>query len=227
MQIGLAILGYPVGALDGMLGTRTQTAWSEFKTDVHQGDPDMLGPDSVRVLETMARVPRAYNLAAKAATIQAIRTECIKQGIGLNAQVAYVLATVQWETNATFEPVAEAYYEPNAEEWRKENLSYYPFYGRGYVQLTWKSNYEYYGTLLGVNLVTTPDLAMQPNNALFVLVHGFKTGVFTGRSITDYIDASHTDFINARRCINGTDRAYEIASLAEAYLRGSITATSA
>ena len=68
---------------------------------------------------------------------------------------------------------------------------------------------------------------MQPNNALFVLVHGFKTGVFTGRSITDYIDASHTDFINARRCINGTDRAYEIASLAEAYLRGSITATSA
>ena len=56
MQIGLAILGYPVGALDGMLGTRTQTAWSEFKTDVHQGDPDMLGPDSVRVLETMARV---------------------------------------------------------------------------------------------------------------------------------------------------------------------------
>ena len=47
--------------------------------------------------------------------------------------------------------------------------------------------------------------------ALFALVHGFKTGTFTGRKITDYINRSETDFVNARRCINGTDKATEIA----------------
>jgi len=59
---------------------------------------------------------------------------------------------------------------------------------------------------------------MQNDIALFVLVHGFKTGTFTGRKITDYINNFETDFINARRCINGTDRAHEIADLAENYL---------
>jgi hypothetical protein len=51
-----------------------------------------------------------------------------------------------------------------------------------------------------------------------VLVHGFKTGAFTGRKITDYIDAQKTDFVNARRCINGLDRAQDIANMAMKYL---------
>lgn len=59
---------------------------------------------------------------------------------------------------------------------------------------------------------------MENDIALFVLVHGFKTGTFTGRKITDYINDFETAFINARRCINGTDRAHEIAELAENYL---------
>jgi hypothetical protein len=223
LQIALAILGYPVGGLDGILGPRTTTAWAEFKTDVHTGDPDMIGPESVEVLDAMTR-PRTYDLSTRASTIKSIGAECIKQGIGLNTQSAYVLATVQWETNNRFAPVKEAYWED--EDWRKAHFRYYPYYGRGYVQLTWKSNYEFYGTLLGLNLVAAPDLALQPQAALFILVHGFKTGAFTGRRITDYIDAKHTDFVNARRCINGLDKANEIASLAEAYLHGSITATS-
>ncbi|NTV99164.1 MAG: carboxypeptidase, partial [Chlorobiaceae bacterium] len=34
----------------------------------------------------------------------------------------------------------------------------------------------------------------------------------------DYISSNHTDFINARRCINGTDHAGDIARLAEKFL---------
>ena len=105
-----------------------------------------------------------------------------------------------------------------SEEWRKRNLRYYPYYGRGYVQLTWENNYQKYSDILGVDLVGNPDLAMENDIALFVLVHGFKTGTFTGRKITDYINDFETDFINARRRINGTDRAHEIAELAENYL---------
>ena len=100
----------------------------------------------------------------------------------------------------------------------QKNLRYYPYYGRGYVQLTWKNNYEKYSGLLGIDLVGTPDLALEPGVAAFVLVHGFKTGTFTGRKISDYISADKTDFVNARRCINGLDKAYEIARLAEKFM---------
>jgi len=67
-------------------------------------------------------------------------------------------------------------------------------------------------------MVKDPSIAMKNDVALFVLVHGFKTGTFTGRKITDYIDEYHTDFIHARRCINGTDQAHAIASIARKFL---------
>ena len=75
-----------------------------------------------------------------------------------------------------------------------------------------------YSQLLGVDLVKNPDLAKDPNIALFVLVHGFKTGAFTGKKLSDYVNASKKDFVNARRCINGTDKAQHIANLANRYL---------
>jgi hypothetical protein len=49
-------------------------------------------------------------------------------------------------------------------------------------------------------------------------VHGFKTGAFTGGKITDYINNHQTDFLNARRCINGTDKMLQIANLAKKFL---------
>ena len=67
-------------------------------------------------------------------------------------------------------------------------------------------------------LVKQPDLALDPQTSLFVLVHGFKTGSFTGRDLARYINAHETDFINARRCINGLDQADHIAGLAKKYL---------
>jgi predicted chitinase len=94
-----------------------------------------------------------------------------------------------------------------------------PYYGPGYVQLTWKNNYQKYSQILGADLENNSDLAMEENIALFVLVHGFKVGTFTGFKIADFINRNQTDFVGARRCINGTDRAHEIASLAEDYLR--------
>ena len=68
-----------------------------------------------------------------------------------------------------------------------------------------------------IPLKDRPDLAMEPNVALFILVHGFKTGSFTGRKITDYINGYRTDYLNARRCINGMDKARKIAELAKKY----------
>jgi Chitinase class I len=153
----------------------------------------------------------------RAGTVAAIEAECVRQGIGLKTQIAYVLATVEWETNDTFKPVREAYWK--SEAWRKANFRYYPYYGRGYVQLTWKYNYDRYAEILGIPLVSSPDRAMEPAIANFILVHGFKHGVFTGKKLTDYVTQGRTDFIGARRCINGTDKAAKIAAIAVRRLR--------
>ena len=68
-----------------------------------------------------------------------------------------------------------------------------------------------------MDFVKNPDLVMNPKYSLFILVHGFRTGAFTGKKITDYIRQGKTDYYNARRCINILDRARDIARLAEAW----------
>jgi len=130
----------------------------------------------------------------------------------LKSQHAYVIATTQWETDHTFKPVREAF--RLSEDWRRRNLRYYPYYGRGYVHLTWKTNYDRYSKILGVNFVNNPDVVMETNVSLFILCHGFKHGTFTGRKLEDYVTNNKKDYINARRVINGTDKAREIARLA-------------
>jgi hypothetical protein len=137
------------------------------------------------------------------------------------ARLAYVLATVHWETNKTFEPVREAYYmgEPRAETYRK-TLRYYPWYGRGLVQLTWKDNYVRADNELGLGgtLVANPDRALELGVSVKVLVIGMIEGWFTGKKLSDYIKPNSVDFIGARRIINGTDMNKHIASVATRYL---------
>jgi predicted chitinase len=222
LQRALGLLGYPVGEIDGLIGARTRTAWTEFKTDIFQGNPSLIGKGSVQALqEKLDTLSTQLNGtltddSTKEEVISAIKKECKAQGIGLNSQIAYVLATAEWESAQTFKPVREAFWL--SEEWRRANLRYYPYYGRGYVQITWKNNYRKFSDILGIDLVSNPDLAMNPNIALFILVYGFKTGAFTGRKMTDYINQQSVDFVNARRIINGLDKASEIAALAERYL---------
>lgn len=146
---------------------------------------------------------------------QKLIEEAEKQGLSLKTQWAYMMATIEWETAHTFEPVREAFWL--SEEWREKNLRrYFPYYGRGYVQLTWKSNYEEYEKHTGLKLVDEPDLAMKPEVALYILIHGFKHGTFTKKhKLEDYVNAGKTDFRNARKCINWLDKAGEIKELAE------------
>ncbi len=219
LQAALGSLGYPVGEIDGLIGPRTRNAWGEFQADMNLGNPGLVDPAAVAALQKQLDASRpegAQNFSTKDGVIQAIAGECQVQAIGLKRQMAYVVATVEWETARTFKPVREAFWK--SEAWRRENLRYYPYYGRGYVQLTWQRNYATYAYLSGVDLINNPDKAMDPAIALFILVHGFKTGTFTGRKISDYVNDHKTDFVNARRCINGVDHANDIARQAEKYL---------
>lgn len=133
-------------------------------------------------------------------------------------QVAYVLATAYWETNRTMLPVEEAYYLGRRADAFRKRLRYYPWHGRGFVQLTWERNYLRAGQELGVDLISDPDRAMDPDIAASVLVIGMERGWFTGRKLSDYIKRGTTDYVGARRIINGTDKAAQIAAIADEYL---------
>lgn len=151
--------------------------------------------------------------------IDLIKAECDLQGMHAVPLVSYVLATVEHETAGTYEPVREAYYlgEPKAEAYRK-TLRYYPWYGRGFVQLTWEENYRKLGEKLGVDLLTDPDVVMEPGLSAKVLVTGMRLGMFTGKRLREFVnEAGGKDYVGARRVINGLDRAEHIADLARAW----------
>ncbi|KGT94926.1 hypothetical protein NG99_06545 [Erwinia typographi] len=106
----------------------------------------------------------------------------------------------------------------STDEYRRTHYRYYPYYGRGFVQITWDYNYQAYSEKLGIDLVADPDKALDPDNALFILIDGFKNGVFTGKKLTDYVNSASTDFFHARRCINGLDHAEQIKGFAIDFL---------
>lgn len=207
--------------VDGLYGRKTREALRRFKDSRHLGGGDALGATTAKALLEAkpggGKLPDWQGGDRKAA-IQAIINEARRQGITNKSQIAYIVATVKHETNDTFQPVREAYFlgEPKAENFRR-TLRYYPFYGRGYVQLTWDYNYRRYSDLTGLDLVNQPDLVMRSDLSLFILIDGMKRGVFTGVSLDDYITTSNVDFHNARRIINGTDAAPLIAGYAIAW----------
>ena len=129
-------------------------------------------------------------------------------------QLAYILATAIGESNLV--PVKEKRAKEGTPLWRQQNKYWYTGYmGRGYVQLTWKSNYEKFGRLLGIDLVGNPDLALNPTYAGEIIGRGMVGGLFTGVGLKKYIYAGHVDFYNARRIINGLDRAQTFANYAK------------
>lgn len=127
---------------------------------------------------------------------------------------AYMLATAKHETADTYLPVREAFWM--SEDWRRRKLRYWPWYGRGFVQLTWQRNYERAARELGLSdLAVVPDAALEPEIAYRVMVTGMQQGWFTGKRLADY----RNDYRNARRIINGLDKADLVAEHARKFER--------
>lgn len=102
-------------------------------------------------------------------------------------------------------------------EWGKKNLGNtqagdgWKFRGRGYVQITGRTNYVKFG------VATNPDAALGKVEATRILIDGMVNGTFTGKKLSDYITLSKSNFTDARRIINGTDAAAKIAGYAREY----------
>ena len=133
-------------------------------------------------------------------------------------QVAYILATIHHETGVrrngelqTFQPIKEL--RERSDSPRRANQDRYwltGFYGRGLVQITWKKNYEKFG------IADDTDKALDPETAYEIASRGMREGLFTGKKLSDYINGQ-ADYRNARKIINGLDKADEIASKARKY----------
>lgn len=136
---------------------------------------------------------------------------CKLRGL-LRNQTAYVLATAFWESARTMKPVREY----GGEKYLRSK-PYYPFVGMGFVQLTWEYNYKKASDEIGVDFVADPQKLLEPRYAADILVVGMDEGWFTGKKLSDYITLRKSDFKNARRIVNGTDKAREIADIAEQY----------
>jgi len=127
-------------------------------------------------------------------------------GDGDGSKLAYIIATAWHESK--LRPIKE--YRANVGTYLRtvqDKYWYTGFYGRGFVQLTWEYNYKKMGDFLGVDLVNNPDLALKPEYATKILVYGMMHGSFTGKKLSDYISPTHSDFYNARRIVNGLDKA--------------------
>ncbi|NTG98900.1 hypothetical protein G6L95_06580 [Agrobacterium rhizogenes] len=83
--------------------------------------------------------------------------------------------------------------------------------GRGLVQITGRDNYAKYG------IADDPDKALDPIKAVDILFDGMINGRFTGKKLADYFSATVTDWVGARKIINGTDRAVDIAGYAKKF----------
>ncbi len=124
-------------------------------------------------------------------------------------QIAYFLATVEHETAGTFQPIKERRERPDSP--RRANQDRYwltGYYGRGYVQITWKKNYAKFG------LVAYPETALNPDVSYDIASRGMRDGLFTGKKLSDYFSPTSEDFKGARAIINGKDKAAEIAAKA-------------
>ena len=147
------------------------------------------------------------------------------------AHAAYALATAYHETASTMQPIKEyggpSYFTRmydvtgNRPKLARAFGNLSPgdgakYFGRGYVQLTWRCNYHKAGAKCGVDLVANPDKALDPGIAAKVMRQGMDEGWFTGKSLKSYMPgsgrATRQQFTDARRIINGTDKAAKIGA---------------
>lgn len=130
---------------------------------------------------------------------------------------AYMLATVYHETAGTYRPIAEYGKGQGKKYGIPDPQTGQTYYGRGFVQLTWKANYQAMSKVVDKDLAINPDAAMLPDVAYKIMSFGMRKGSFTGVGLSKYINGDKCDYVNARRIINGIDCADKIAGYAQKF----------
>lgn len=137
--------------------------------------------------------------------------------------LAYCLATTFHETAGTMLPISEYGKGEGHDYGKPDPETGQAYYGRGFVQLTWKDNYirasqELTLTGTALDLETHADRALDLLVAALVMFRGMTHGWFTGRQLSEYFNEGTDDPIGARRIINPDDKGKLIAGYHAAFL---------
>jgi putative chitinase len=213
--------------VDGIVGPATGAAL-DLVSEMPLPSPAAPGSD-ITALVTPAMVAPLFpdtppaNIAKNLAHVL---TALSAAGLGDRAMVLTALGTIRAET-ASFEPIpeGESKYNTSGESHPfdlydgRSDLGNGPapdgalFKGRGFVQLTGRANYTFYGGVIGQPLAVQPDLACDP--------------VIAGKILAAFLQAHETrlraaladnDLASARRLVNGG--AHGLGDFIAAYTAG-------
>lgn len=132
--------------------------------------------------------------------------------------LSYMLATVYKECAMRMWPTTEY-----GSQSYLEGKSYYPYVGRGFVQLTWEDNYRTASAALGLiddrDLVEHPEMALDSLISARVMFRGMAEGWFTGARLGQFFSDDEDNPYDARTIINGHDCAKEIEGYHDQFLK--------
>lgn len=136
---------------------------------------------------------------------------CAEMGVSDPAHIAYMLATAEHEGNFG-QHMTEIWKSPPSAAQRGYQGKYgndqpgdgQKYRGRGFVQLTFKANYQRFGDALGIDLVDDPDRAAEPLIASKIMILGMtKLGYRSANLVLSrYGFGDDFQFEQARAIIN-------------------------
>lgn len=237
----LSMLCLYTGAIDGLEGAQTHEARDRFIAEYCAGDARAYEETLINtVRELQPSSPRRDRWVLLADVMRI--TKVLR--LDMPEHVAYIMATIGWETAHTYQPIEEAQHiAPAARARYFTDKPYAPrWIGRGDVQNTWEENYRWITHLFTpadayvnaripdsceTNFLACPENILNPEVSLLAAIIGMKVGRFRrNHYLQRYFNATTVDPINARLVINGIpkgsktpDRAEEIKELYEEWLK--------
>jgi putative chitinase len=228
LQQALQAAGFSPGAIDGSFGPGTEAAVLAFQRSEGIAADGVVGPNTasalglaaipsipsaiagvtVHVVSQMFPVTPIGNITAN---LPPVLDALVAAQMPDKAMVLMALGTIRAETES-FRPISEGQSRFNTSpsgqpfdlyDNRRDLGNTGPpdganFRGRGFVQLTGRTNYTRYGGEIGADLVTNPELANDPQVAAKLLAR------FLGDREDQIREALTTnDLATARRLVNG------------------------
>lgn len=225
------------GEVDGVYGPGTKVAIQIFQKGKDLVSDGVVGPNTLKALGLEDDFSIDYSVVSKmfpGTPIENIKTHlpfilnALKEFDLLDKDMLLMaLSTIRAETSS-FKPISEGKSQYNTssrgaypfdlyDNRRDLGNRGYPdglaFKGRGFIQLTGRSNYETHGKAIGVDLIDNPELANDPKVASKLLASFLKS---KEKLIRDAL--KNNDIRKARRLVNGGS--HGLTEFQEAFNKG-------